>query len=85
MLDRCYIASSRATDEAVQGRRDTVRTTVTLQKFLHFQIEKLVGIYGPSVSEVIGFVLQSWLHENDEKIQRQQARFEDFAGRRRKS
>jgi Arc/MetJ-type ribon-helix-helix transcriptional regulator len=73
-----------ATEHAGDGRRDTVRTTVTLPKFLHFQLEKLVGIYGPSVSEVIGFVLQSWLHENDEKVQRQQARFEEFANRRRK-
>ena len=56
-------------------RGDTKRPTITLTAFVHFQLNDLVGIYGPSLSEVVGFIIQSWLHENDANVTRQRRRF----------
>jgi hypothetical protein len=62
---------------------ETLRPTVTLPAFLHDQLSSLKGIYGPSLSEVVGFVLQSWLHDNDDRVQRQKERYKEFARRKK--
>jgi hypothetical protein len=63
---------------ASASRSHTKRPTITLGAYLHTQLNALVGIYGPSLSEVVGFIVQSWLHDNDEKVTRQMKRYAAF-------
>lgn len=44
------------------------RLSVSVPDFIKHELEQLVGVYGSNLSEVVGFVLQSWLHENESQI-----------------
>ena len=57
---------------------ETKRPSITIPVFLNDELEALVGIYAPSLSEVVVFVVQSWLHDNEEKVERRVAKYQAF-------
>ncbi len=62
----------------------TTKFSVVTPVFLRYEIEDLVGIYEPSRSEVITFILTSWFHDNEEKIEKRKAKYTAYRTSRAK-
>ena len=50
---------------------DTDREHVTLPNFILHQLDGMVGPYAGTRPEVIKWIIQTWLHENREKVAQQ--------------
>lgn len=50
---------------------DTDREHVTLPSFILFQLDAMVGPYAGTRPEVIKWIVQTWLHENRDKVAQQ--------------
>jgi metal-responsive CopG/Arc/MetJ family transcriptional regulator len=50
---------------------DTDREHVTLPNFILHQLDRMVGPYAGTRPEVIKWIIQTWLHENRDKVAQQ--------------
>lgn len=51
---------------------------VTLPAFVMFELSALEGIYAPTVPEVIKWIVQAWLHDNQAEIAQRKKLHRDF-------
>ena len=58
--------------------QDTDREHVTFPKFTLHQLSKMVGAYEPSRPEVIRWIVQTWLHENRDKVAQQVQEYREY-------
>jgi hypothetical protein len=65
-------------DEQSSGKRryrkrgsvdSTERTTITLPAFQLFEVRSLVGIYAPSLTGVVEWIVADWLATNQQNIE----------------
>jgi metal-responsive CopG/Arc/MetJ family transcriptional regulator len=59
----------------------TGREHVTLPKFTLHQLSEMVGAYEATRPEVIAWIVQTWLHENRDKVQQQIRAYRDYVAR----
>ena len=65
-----------------EGDARTTRVSVTLPAFTLFEIDGLIGTYGPTRAQVIALAVEYWLHDNEEKIAHRKGRFAEFQNAR---
>jgi len=56
----------------------TQRLSVTLPAFTVFEIDGLVNVYGPTRAQVVATIVESWLHDNEQKIDHRKRRYAEF-------
>lgn len=56
----------------------TDRTFVTLPDFVLFELNQLKGIYAPTLPEVIKWIVQDWLHDNQAEIEQRKRQFREY-------
>lgn len=57
---------------------DTEREHVTLPSFILHQLDSMVGPYAGTRPEVIKWIVQTWLHDNREKVTQQVREYRDY-------
>ena len=60
---------------------DTDREHVTLPNFILQQLDSMVGPYAATRPEVIKWIVQTWLHDNREKVTQQVREYRDYKAR----
>lgn len=70
-------------DRDLADSKPTDRTWVTLPAFVLFELKELEGIYGPTTPEVIKWIVQAWLHENQAQIDQRKKRHRDYLAARK--
>ena len=61
---------------------DTNREHVTLPNFILQQLDSMVGPYAATRPEVIKWIVQTWLHDNREKVTQQVREYRDYRATR---
>ena len=56
----------------------TDRTTITLPEFQLFELRALVGIYAPSLTEVVEWVVGDWLAANQQSMEIRRKRHGEY-------
>lgn len=64
------------------SEKPTDRTFVTLPAFVLYELRELEGIYAPTTPEVIKWIVQAWLHENQAEIEQRKQRHRSFLASR---
>lgn len=57
---------------------DTEREHVTLPSFILHQLDRMVGPYAGTRPEVIKWIVQTWLHDNREKVTQQVREYGEY-------
>lgn len=57
---------------------DTGREHITLPSFILHQLDRMVGPYAGTRPEVIKWIVQTWLHDNREKVAHQVREYAAF-------
>ena len=66
------------------SKPDTNREHVTFPNFTLHQLDKMVGAYEPTRPEVIKWIVQTWLHENRDKVVQQVHEYSQYKALRDK-
>ena len=64
--------------QKTSGKPDTDREFVTFPNFILHQLDGMVGAYARTRPEVIKWIVQTWLHENREKVEQQKREYAEF-------
>lgn len=56
----------------------TGRTTITLPAFQLFELRSLKGIYGPTITQVVEWIVSDWLAANQQNIEIRRKRHLDY-------
>jgi hypothetical protein len=56
----------------------TRRTTITLPAFQFFELRSLKGIYAPTVTQVVEWIVSDWLATNQQNIEIRRKRYLDY-------
>lgn len=57
---------------------DTSRTNVTFPNFIQHQLDQMVGAYQPSRPQVVTWIVETWLHENSERVDEQVRKYQAY-------
>jgi hypothetical protein len=72
--------STKQRDSAVD--ESTGRTTITLPAFQLFELRSLKGIYGPTVTQVVEWIVSDWLAANQQNIGIRRKRYLEYLASR---
>jgi hypothetical protein len=61
-----------------KGPPETDREHVTLPTFILHQLDTMVGPYAATRPEVIKWIVQTWLHDNRDKVAQTVREYRDF-------
>jgi metal-responsive CopG/Arc/MetJ family transcriptional regulator len=59
---------------------DTDREHITLPTFILHELDNMVGPYAGTRPEVIKWIIQTWLHENRDRVAQTVREYREFKG-----